>query len=409
MASPGTLADLQRVIRRIEGRHRPAAERPRRAVAIEEAVGGTVEETAAGPVLVVVRRYPLAQAHGAQPLAGAAALAPECLAVLARSPGGLPLFSPRLLYLDTETTGLAGGTGTYAFLVGAGFVDGEDFEVRQYFLRDLDEEPALLTALGELLGRFDGLVTYNGTGFDLPLLETRFVLGRRRWSADAVHLDLLLPARRIWSGHLEDCRLASVERHALGVERDGDIAGSLIPYVYFDWLRHKRPGQLPRVFEHNRLDVLSLAALTGWVAAALARAPEVDLAPVELAGLGWVWELADAERAVACYRAALELGLDGEARARVMGRLARREKRQARWRDARELWSLLAREQGRFDHRPWEEVAKIDEHRHRDLGAARAVVEEALARARAAGVASHVMAALDHRLARLRRRLQAPA
>jgi uncharacterized protein YprB with RNaseH-like and TPR domain len=407
MASPGTLADLQRVIRRIEARSRPVAPAPRRAAAIEEVLGGAVVETDAGPLLVVTRRYPLDQPHGAQPLSGAAMLAPESLAVLARAQG-LPVAAPRLLYLDTETTGLAGGTGTYAFLVGVGFVDGDDFEVRQFFMRDLDEEPALLAALGELLGRFDGLVTYNGTGFDLPLLETRFIMSRRRWPADALHLDLLLPARRIWSGHLDDCRLASVERHALSVEREGDIAGALIPYVYFDWLRHKRPGQLPRVFEHNRLDVLSLAALAAWVAAALARAPADDLPPIELAGLGWIWELADAERASACYRAALELGLAGAARERVVGRLARGEKRQARWRDARELWSMLAREQERFDHRPWEEVAKIDEHRHRDLGSARDVVEEALARARAAGVGPQIMAALDHRLARLRRRLQAP-
>ena len=103
---------------------------------------------------------------------------PEALTLLARR-GEPACAGPRLLYLDTETTGLAGGTGTYAFLVGAGDFDGDVFEVRQYFMRDLDQEPALIAALEGLLGRFDGLVIYNGNGFDLPLLETRFVLARR--------------------------------------------------------------------------------------------------------------------------------------------------------------------------------------------------------------------------------------
>ena len=124
-------------------------------------------------------------------------------------PGTPPPAGGRLLYLDTETTGLAGGTGTYVFLVGVGFFDGDTFEVRQYFMRDLDEEPALLAAVGGLLGEFDGVVTYNGGSFDLPLLETRFVLARRRFPADVFHLDLLQlgpaplerPARRLPPGN----------------------------------------------------------------------------------------------------------------------------------------------------------------------------------------------------------------
>jgi len=397
-------AELRQVIRRIEERTRVAAAAPpRRAGTLEELVGGAVEETERGPLFVARRRYSLGHAHGRQLLTPAAGLDPAALAMLGRaetSPDGR-----RLAYLDTETTGLAGGTGTYAFLVGIGYVDGDEFELCQLFMRDLDEEPALLAALDALLARFDGLVTYNGTGFDLPLLETRFVLGRRRWLADRFHLDLLTSARRLWRDRLADCRLGTVEQHALGFERRDDLPGALIPAVYFDYLRRKRPGELPRVFEHNRYDILSLAALTGWVADAATRAPAGDMTPDELAGLGLLWEACDADRGEACLREALARGITGAPRARLLARLAWREKRRARWGEARALWDELARGQRIFDPRPWEEMAKIDEHRLRDWSAAQAVVLEALARAEAERASEALRAGLGHRLRRLERRL----
>src|SRR5262249_39693229 len=162
-------------------------------------------------VLLVRRRFDLDHRHGAQPLSGAREIAPVTLGLLARMDRA-PQHRRRLLFLDTETTGLAGGTGTYAFLVGVGFFDTDGFEVRQYFMRDLDEEAALLAALDSLFRDFDGIVTYNGTGFDLPLLETRFVLARRHWSDDRLHLDLLRAARRLWSTRLHDCRLGTLEQ-----------------------------------------------------------------------------------------------------------------------------------------------------------------------------------------------------
>lgn len=397
-------AELRQVIRRIEARARAAPPRgARRGGSLEELVEGAVEETERGPLLVVRRRYALAHAHGIQPLASTGALDRDTLAMLARVE--TPPAARRLVYLDTETTGLAGGTGTYVFLVGAGFVEGEAFEVRQYFMRDLDEEPALLAALETLLAGFDGFVTYNGAGFDLPLLETRFVLGRRRWPTDRFHLDLLSSARRLWRERLPDCRLGTVEQKVLRFYRTDDLPGALIPAVYFDYLRRKLPGELPRVFEHNRHDILSLAALTSWVTEAAARAPAGDVAPDELAGLGLLWEARDGDRGEACFRRALAEGLDGLARARLLARLAWREKRRARWTEARALWDELARGQRVFDPRPWEEMAKIDEHRFRDWGGARAIVREALERAAAERTSEAVRALLDHRLRRLERRL----
>ena len=403
MSLAATPEELRRIIRRIEAKHRGL--RPlRRAAALEDVVGGEVEETGRGAVWLVRRRFPVDHRHGTQPLAAARAMPPEALTLLARRDEP-PRAGARLLYLDTETTGLAGGTGTYAFLVGAGYFDGDAFEVRQYFMRDLDQEPALIAALEGLLARFDGLVTYNGNGFDLPLLETRFVLARRRWRGDTAHLDLLRPARRLWSTRLPDCRLGTVEERVLSFERDNDLPGPLIPAVYFDYLRRKDPAQLPRVFEHNRHDILSVAALAGWMGIALAQAPGGDAHPEDLVGLGRLWEPADRERSAACYRMAIEAGLTSPAREGVLSRLAREEKRMARWAESRALWEAAARSGGGFDVAPWIEMAKIDEHRRRDLGTARAVIEEAQAFARLHRASERVLAGLDHRLGRVARRL----
>jgi uncharacterized protein YprB with RNaseH-like and TPR domain len=394
--APAVLDELRRIIRRIEAARppRPAPE------PVEHLVGGRVVETPGGPLVVVRREYPLDHRHGRFSLADALDAASDVLEALAPSGFG-PVAAETLLFLDTETTGLAGGTGTYAFLVGAGFVDAGRFVLEQYFMRDFDEEPALLAALDPLLGRAGALVTFNGGGFDLPLLETRFVLARRRWPAMLPHLDLLRPARRVWGASVEDCRLATLERAVLGLRREEDVPGSLIPTLYFDFLRSRRAAPLKRVFAHNRDDVLSLAALLGWFARALE--PGAILSAAEIAGLGRLWERTDPERAADCYRRALAAGLDGGEAHRVRLRLARWEKRRARWAAACELWEA-ARAAAWFDPTPWEELAKYHEHRRRDLAAALAIVREALRLAEAAGASARVLADLAHRLARLERR-----
>ncbi|PYM20360.1 MAG: hypothetical protein DMD78_21815 [Candidatus Rokuibacteriota bacterium] len=394
-----TIDDLRRVIRRIEGARppRPAPE------PIERLVDGELHDTGHGSIVRVRREYPLSHRHGAEPLGDALAAPLELLARAARIDAELGA-ADGLLFLDTETTGLAGGTGTYAFLVGVARVEDARLVVLQYFMRDFDDEPALLTALEPLLARARAVVTFNGGGFDLPLLETRFVLARRRWPSTLPHLDLLRPARRVWTGWLSDCRLSTLESAVLGLAREDDVPGGLIPMLYFDYLRSRRAAPLCRVFEHNRADVLSLVALVGWFGRALADTSGVR--PEELAGLGRLWEPCDLERALGCYRAALEAGVPEPVARWARLRLAWWEKRAARWDAACELWEA-ARQHDLFDPRPWEELAKFHEHRARDLTAARAVVEDALGLARTAGAASRVLEAFAYRLARLDRRLAA--
>jgi hypothetical protein len=389
------LDDLRRFIRRLEARWAPEP--------VERVVQGDVIHTEAGPLVAVRREYPLSHRHGRVPLGHAGAIPAEVLPLIASPPGAAPPGGGRLLFLDVETTGLAGGTGTYAFLVGVGWLECDRFVVAQYFMRDFDEEPALLAALDGLLRGADGLVTFNGCGFDLPLLETRFILQRRPWAAPGPHLDLLYPARRVWWAHLDDCRLNTLERQVLGLTREDDVPGALIPSLYFEFLRTRRAAPLARVFHHNRADVLSLAALLGWFGQALSGGA-VELGPGELAGLGRLWERVDPERSAACYRAALAAGLGGWHAHRVRLRLARWEKRRARWEAACALWEASTR--GGFDPRPWEELAKYYEHRRRELARAYALVVEAVEAAVSAGAPPRVLDALARRRRRLERRLR---
>jgi uncharacterized protein YprB with RNaseH-like and TPR domain len=370
-------------------------------------VGGEVVDTPAGRLVTVRREFPFTHRHGRLALGHALDASPALLGLIAR-PEEVPAEVRGLLFLDTETTGLAGGTGTYAFLVGAGYVEGDRFVVAQYFMRDFDEEPALLTVLEPLLARASGLVTFNGSGFDLPLLETRFVLSRRRWPGALGHVDLLRPARRVWAARLADCRLLTLEREVLGLVREEDVPGALIPTLYFDFLRSRRAAPLARVFAHNRSDVLSLAALLGWFTRALGAGGAAGLHPWELAGLGRLWERVDAEQGAAYYRAALETGLDGAEARWVRLRLALREKRLARWEVACALWEAAAGAGG-FDLHPWEELAKYYEHRRRDVARAREIVRRALGLAEAEQAPAPALDALARRLGRLERRLTATA
>ncbi len=357
-------------------------------------------ETGAGALVRVRRTVPRTHRHGPSDLGDGCEVAPGLLALLVRAEEP-PLADGPILFLDVETTGLAGGTGTYAFLVGVGFGEGDSFVVEQYFMRDFDEEPALLAALDPLLARAAAVVTFNGTGFDLPLLETRFILGRRPWPKVA-HVDLLAPARRVWSATLADCRLPTLEREVLGLERANDVAGWEIPARFFAYLRDREAARLRPVFAHNADDILSLVVLLGWLARAL-RGDAPRLGAGEMAGLGRFWERIDAERSAEWYRAALEAGLAGPFAHWVRLRLAWWEKRRARWDSARALWEAATRGE-RFDPRPWEELAKFHEHRRRDLTAAYDLVSAALEMARLAPAPARVVEAFVYRQTRLERR-----
>jgi uncharacterized protein YprB with RNaseH-like and TPR domain len=174
----------------------------------------------------------------------------------------LPQFNPSLAtVLDTETTGLAGGTGTYAFIIGIGFWRGDDFIVRQYLMRDFNEEPAQLFAFAK---DFTGsIITFNGKCFDIPLLKNRFKLHKFEQAfPESNHLDMLFPCRRIWKRHLDSFKLSIIERDILGFARVNDVPSHLIPSLFFDYLQSRDETILHPILHHNRDDILSLYQLT---------------------------------------------------------------------------------------------------------------------------------------------------
>jgi uncharacterized protein len=368
----------------------------------ESLLPGSVHETPYGSCFVAEWRYPYAHRHGFATLDAATRISPgDGAALLTRVPeerATLAALDPcRVVYLDIETTGLAGGTGTYAFLVGVARFTGGALVVRQLFMRELAEERAVLHLLGEELSSCDVLVTFNGKAFDWPLLETRYALvrriGPRLAGAPAAHLDLLFAARRLWRPRLESCALAQVEREVLGVRRGEDTPGWLIPQLYFAYLRSRDARPLVGVFRHNALDLLSLAGLLGHVAG-IARLAERAEAADELLALGRCFEEAgDLSRALTCYQSALDAAehlrptlrrtLSRAARVRA-GTLLKRLRRSS---DALAHWEALLEAQlshgmgqpNAIDIRPYEEIAKHYEHVARDHATARTYVDQALA------------------------------
>jgi uncharacterized protein YprB with RNaseH-like and TPR domain len=267
-------------------------------------------------------------------------------------------------FLDTETSGLAGGTGTYAFLIGIGELGAAGFRVRQYFMRDFSEEPAQLRAVEKALEPFDTLVTYNGKTFDVPLLETRFRMNRCPPPLERLaHLDLLHSARRLWKLRLKSCRLVELEAEILGFVREGDLAGEFIPAVYFDYLRTSNALPLVPLFHHNRMDIVTLACLTAVVAAAIGdpeRAPLTNAHDL-LSLARWIARMGRPTAALDLYARALRGRLSDEVTRQGLLEMAALHKRRRDYHAALPLWEETG---------AWEELAKYHEHRNRDLRSA---------------------------------------
>jgi uncharacterized protein YprB with RNaseH-like and TPR domain len=243
--------------------------------------------------------------HGDFRFSTLAELPPEALFAISSSEVN-EIDPQRIVFLDTETTGLAGGAGTLAFLVGIGRLDGDTFCVRQFLMRDFSEEASVLHAVAEELRQANLLVTYNGKAYDEPLLASRYVLARVPPPFGRIpHLDLLYSARRLWKLRFESCRLVELEAQILGHVRQGDVPGSLIPQVYFDFLRTQRPGRLNAVLHHNALDILSLAALTAILPGKFSNTATASHA-AEMVGLGrWLIAQGQREDAVPLFESAI--------------------------------------------------------------------------------------------------------
>jgi len=254
------------------------------------------------------------------------------------------------LFLDTETTGLAGGTGTYAFLVGIAWWDAGGLQAEQLFMRDFTEEYSLLHELAARVAERPVLFTFNGKSFDWPLLENRFVMTRSITAPKlAAHLDLLHPARALWKLRLGSVRLVELERHVLdaprlGWHRENDVASALIPQFYFDYLRGGLAEPLAGVVRHNQMDLRGLAALFCRINELLSEpsgaASEIE--SLDLFGLSrFLQRCGEAERAHSMCAQALEIGLPAEFRPKALHELALLAKRRGQHAHAAEIWQEL--------------------------------------------------------------------
>jgi len=379
------LAALRRQIARIDRKYaEPAPAKPRPPQPgrfIEELVTGAVVRTAHGEHFEAEKLWERHRRHGNVDISELAELPEDLLDSL--SGGVIARAHPtKWAFLDTETTGLAGGTGTYAFLIGVGSIDAEGFRLRQFFMRDYGEEASLLARLTEHLAQFDVLITYNGKAYDQPLLETRFRMSRARHPFDRLeHLDLLFGARRLWRLRLESCRLVDLENQILGVERQGDLPGEMIPYYYFDYLRSQQAFRLVPIFHHNAIDILSLACLTAIVPLAF-RAPEEAAVRhgADLVGLArWLRAAGRDEEALRLLRRAVNLGLPDSLLFKTLWDAALIEKRLGKPEAARAAFAELAGSRSPYRARAYEELAKHYERRERDYARALEMTRQALA------------------------------
>ena len=416
---------------------------------VAEVLGGRAVKTAFGDCLAIDRRYESDRWHGDVRIGeceffdsgGLHVLDPSLRARwgdVSRLPSAernavtnpLPVTTgeSRRLFIDLETTGLSGGAGTVAFLVGCGYFDLGAFQVRQFLLTSYAGERALLAAVADFFDAPELIVTYNGKTFDVPVMETRWVFHRMEMPLDGVpHFDMLHPARRLWRSRMAvddrveegGCRLTALERTLLAVQRSNDVAAFEIPRRFFHFLRTGNPCPLEPVLEHNRMDLVSLAAITARAVRLAQNGAKACRDCTEALALGRLFERAGLlDRAEACYRRAAASG-SFEVRGEALYRLGLRCRRDRRFEEAAAIWrqildltkTPIIRRSTVLDglrHFAAEALAIHHEHRVRDYAMARDLATYALAETpggRRGDGMRHRVARLDRKMARKEARL----
>ncbi|HQI01041.1 MAG TPA: ribonuclease H-like domain-containing protein [Deltaproteobacteria bacterium] len=389
--------------RRASYPQKTVSHRARSARDLREVITGEEVSNALGTCFFCRNAFLSRSYHGSCEVSRFALADMEAASLLAGHPGISSMAITDALFLDTETTGLSGGTGTFAFLIGLGWFEGEDFIVCQLFSRDYHEEASMLALLAEIAREKRFLVTFNGRGFDLSLLAARYILNRLEDPLIAMpHLDLLFPSRRLLGYRLENSRLVTLESRILGFARTGDVPGYEIPKRYFDWLKSRDASLLEDVFLHNRLDVVSMVALVSHLS---------DL----LTGGGSRQDLHHGDL-LAAAKFHIGRGRYESARSILEGLTASPHRPTAR--EARITLSLACKRQGRWDEavKIWEEMtagdpedlfaaeelAKWFEHHVHDYSKAIEIVRRLLAGRKI--LSPDEKEGLLHRLARLKRK-----
>jgi hypothetical protein len=369
---------------------------------------------------VVDRRWEPSALHGRERIGG---LAEQLHAAAGEAPlftGGAPA-RPPFVFFDLETTGLSGGAGTQAFLVGcAWFEDDGSLTTRQYLLARYSDERAMLAAVAEELLRAGAIVSFNGKSFDATVLETRYLFHRLEWDkSERPHIDVLHPARRFWKE--DECSLVVLEQQILGAWREDDVPGFEIPERYFHFVRSGDASALAGVLEHNRRDLISLAGLTSRLLEIVRGGPDYAENAREALALGHLYARARTaehdERAISSFERAVTLATLSKSSSTRSGRasfvcedalhaLAIAYRRARRFDDAAKCWTTLVESgcSAAIAHEAIEALAIHHEHRRRDLESARLFAMENVARART-GTGPEPGRRARHRLERIERKL----
>lgn len=301
------------------------------------------------PIIFTDNPYPLSTRYGRTRLSEGLSIRGDILGYLSRNGAFSSLDLSTALFIDLETTGLAGGTGTVPFLIGMGYYRRDRFHIAQYFLGEMGEERRLIEDLGRFFRdmEFQSVVTYNGKAFDLPLLETRFILHRQPFAlSDLPHLDLLFSARSLWKHKHESCRLFHLAQQIVSAERSEDIPSAEIPFRYFDYLRSGDFSLIEPILYHNQEDILSLLGLLIQAAKMFPETrdeePE-EIDAMDMFGVGKIYENAgDLERSLDFFERALAGDLPRELAGIIKKKLSVHFKRNADWERALSLWKNVS-------------------------------------------------------------------
>ncbi|MEE8604732.1 MAG: ribonuclease H-like domain-containing protein [Candidatus Aminicenantaceae bacterium] len=363
------------------------------------------------PLQWLENSYALDVRYGRIKLAAGLGIGGEVLACLSRDNAFKELDLSTALFIDLETTGLSGGAGVIPFNIGMGYYRDDKFVVGQYFLGEMAEEERMIQELGEFFKEMDfqSVVTYNGKSFDIPLLETRFILHRQPFLLSGLpHLDFLFPARRLWSHKYENCRLFHLALNVVQAGRTEDIPSAEIPWRYFQYLHSGNYDLIEPILYHNQEDILSLLGVVVIGAHIFSEDPELCMGDaMDFYGAGKVMANAgDVEKSVQFFQKALDGKLTDEVSIETKKRLAVHFKKQQDWDKAVPIWEEMTSNNvvtpAQFFS--FRELAMHLEHRLKNYKEAKRIAEEGFVLS--TGVSSYYENDFSYRLERLRRKIK---